>query len=256
MILPGLNLAPAALTGWVEFLRARGHGAEPLLPSGLRGADDPLWPYVTLERWLADLDAGVAALERRHAARPLSLLGYSMGAVLGLLWASERRRTWRHALLLSPAFGLKPPLRALLALATRALPRRWVLPSVGPAPYCLHRGTTIAAYAALRELVVRFERSGAFALPPAEALFVVHDVADELVPTGLVRRFGSQMPARIDVLLLEGAGAAPAHLRVDEATFGAARWPGLLGRVDTWLAASPVAAPPAATHPAAEGAVS
>jgi alpha-beta hydrolase superfamily lysophospholipase len=74
------------------------------------------------------------------------LLGFSLGGLLGLVWAQARGLTLRRAALLAPGLRLKPLHRALIERVMPLLPRGLWLPSVSPRSYRFHAGTTLSAY--------------------------------------------------------------------------------------------------------------
>lgn len=240
LVLPGLNLPPEKMASLREFLLARGLAvANPPL-RGISPPDPADWETVTAEEWLADLDRAEACIAEAHPEASLSLLGYSLGALLGMTWSLNRGRPFRRAILLSPAFGLKwytPPALTVLAAL---LPGRLRLPSAGPAPYRLHQGTTLAAYSALLELMRRFRTETAKLEQPDAALppqFIAFAPRDELISTRSLRRYYSLASSRLTLYTL-GHGRRPGfpfHLGIDEETLGAAEWSALRDALGEWL---------------------
>ena len=90
LVLPGLNLHPARLDGWKTLLNAEGHTVAVPELSGYGSPGDPALDGVAAESWLDDVsEAWRSVSGRLPDARP-SLLGYSLGGLLGLVWALER----------------------------------------------------------------------------------------------------------------------------------------------------------------------
>ena len=240
LVLPGLNLPPEKMTSLREFLLAGGHAvANPPL-FGISPPDPADWEALTAEEWLADLDRAEACIAAAHPEASLSLLGYSLGALLGMTWSLTRSRPFRRAILLSPAFGLKwyapPALAALAAL----LPGRLRLPSAGPAPDRLHQGTTLAAYRALLELMRRFSAETAKLEQPGAALppqFIAFAPRDELISLRSLRRYYSLATSRLTLYTLghDRRPGIPFHLGIDEETLGAAEWNALREALGEWL---------------------
>lgn len=253
LILPGLNLDPARLGPLRDFLLGCGlaviHPPLKGYPSAVRGAppeeDLPgeAWASLRAEDWLADLDRAREALRRRFPEAAISLVGYSMGAVLGLVWSLTRQQALARAVLLSPALDLKwylaTPLRFLCAL----LPRRSRLPSPGPATYLAHRGTSLAAYGALLELIGTFNRAaghrspnGVEGLPPLQ--FLAWHERDELISTATLARYASEAGERITTHALAHTPppGTPRHLGIDARTLGDSEWAALLVALKAWLA--------------------
>ena len=241
LTLPGLNLAPDKLQPLTRFLEDRGHTVTTPALRGYGPGEEQAWETASAGSWLIDLDhawAGVAAA--RPGAAP-SLLGYSMGALLGLTWSLSRGIPLRRAIVISPALRLRwyllPALRVLGAL----LPRRMRLPSKGPSSYLLHRGTSLAAYLALAALIEAFHRELAAlstgdgtGLPPQ---FVAYSPRDELLATGFLARYRALAPGRITLHSLAHAPrpGCPYHLGIDAHTLGDSEWAALLAALESWL---------------------
>ena len=253
LLLPGLNLDPARLEPLQDFLLGRGHAVirPPLkgYPGAVRYAppqQDLLrraWGSLRAEDWLDDLDRTREALRRRFPEAAVSLVGYSMGAVLGLVWSLTRQQPFARAVMLAPALHLKwhlaMPLRVICAL----LPRRMRLPSLGPAIYLAHRGTSLAAYGALLELIDAFHRAaGPQSLhevkqPPPLQFLAWHE-RDELISTAFLAHYASQAGERATTHALAHAPlpGATRHLGIDAHTLGDSEWAALLTALEAWLA--------------------
>jgi alpha-beta hydrolase superfamily lysophospholipase len=252
LLLPGLNLEPARLLPWHSFLRDQGAAVVTPTLTGNLDAGDPAWRDVTARRWLADLSAAVHDARARYPRADLSLLGYSLGGLLGLTWSLLEGQPWRRAILLSPALGLRPLARAALE-AARVLPARLLLPSLSPPDARLHPGTSVNAYRALRELGRAFRRQAwPAALPPAQArarhpgaVFLACSPRDELVRPQAVEAYGRRLardgePGRSVYHRLEHTPrpGSPFHLGIDPASLGADAWRRLLDALRVWLGPS------------------
>jgi len=234
LLLPGLNMAPAALAPWGDLLREAGHAARPVPLTGAAAPGDPAWRRVRAADWLADLDRAVAA-----AGTPwVSLVGYSLGAVLGAVWSLERRRPWHRAILLAPAFRLHGPVRALLALGVVLGPGGLVLPGCGPRRYRLHRGTSLAAYGALRELTGRFAARRGAGAAVGRAQLVICPRRDEFVSPAAAAEHALRSGSPLVWLDTARPRGIPRHLGLDACTLGAAEWARVTAAVTDWLGAT------------------
>lgn len=266
-MLPGLNLHPARLHPLRDFLLVQGLGAAyPALSGFPEPCDEDqtapavflpgvshAWGSLSAGDWLADLDDCVRQLRAQLPHAAISLLGHSMGALLGLVWSLERGQPIKRAVLLSPALRLRwhiaPSLHALRAL----LPRRMRLPSLGPAEYLAHQGTSLAAYGALLDLLAAFANypagaascgeavipcNGQQAMPPPPLQFLAYARDDKLISTSYLRHYATCMGDRITTHTLAHAPAAGAsrHLGIDAHTLGDSEWAALLAALQAWLA--------------------
>ena len=258
LILPGLNLDPARLEPLGDFLLGCGHAVihPPLkgYPRAVRGAPpeqvlpEAAWDSLRAEDWLADLDRAREALHSRFPEAAISLVGYSMGAVLGLVWSLTRQQPLARAVLLAPALDLKWYFAAPLRLLCALLPRRTRLPSQGPATYLAHQGTSLAAYGALLELIGMLRRStghraagrkspnGVEGLPPFQ--FLAWHEKDEMISTATIARYAGGAGERITTHALthQPSPGATRHLGIDAHTLGDSEWAALLAALEAWLA--------------------
>jgi alpha-beta hydrolase superfamily lysophospholipase len=181
-----------------------------------------------------------------------------MGAVLGLVWSLTRQQPLARTVLLAPAFDLKWYLAVTLRLLCALLPRRLRLPSLGPAAYMAHRGTSLAAYGALLELIGTLRQNhghqntgrrstghgadgqkppdGLRGLPPR--LFLAWHEKDELISTAALARYADGAGERITTHALthQPCPGATRHLGIDAHTLGDSEWAALLGALEAWLA--------------------
>jgi len=243
LVLPGLNLHPHRLDPLSALLNEA--GAATLVPrlTGFAAPGDPALGRVRAERWLADVDdAWTLARMRLPGAEP-ALLGYSLGALLGLAWAQQAGVPLRRAILLAPALRLRPALRLLLRGLAALLPGALRLPSRSPPAYRFHAGTSVAAYRALTKLERRLQPTllawtrGAGAPPP---LLIACSARDELIATRPLARLARAHPERVTLLPLshEPRAGYLAHLGLDGYTLGEGEWQRLTGTLREWLRAT------------------
>jgi Serine aminopeptidase, S33 len=262
LVLPGLNLHPHRLDPLSELLGAAGAAAVVPRLTGFAVAGDPAAGRVRAADWLADVDAAWSEAHARLPAAAPALLGYSLGALLGLVWALERGVTLRRAVLLAPSLRLRGVHRAAIRTLGWLLPRRLRLPSSAPATYRLHRGTTVAAYRALVALERRLRphlqgwlRGEGDGPPP---LLIACSPRDELVDTRVLGMLAHRWPQRVTLLPLSHTPRPgyPAHLGLDGYTLGEAEWQRLGATLSDWLRRDPTAPTqdPANPPPDASGA--
>jgi len=249
LVLPGLNLHPHRLDPLSELLTTAGAAAVTPRLTGFAVPGDPALGRVRAARWLADVDAAWSAAQARLPGVAPSLLGYSLGALLGLVWAAERGVTLQRAILLAPALRLRAMHRLAIALLGLALPGRLRLPSRAPASYRFHPGTTVAAYRAVTALERRLRprlqgwlRGEAQGLPP---LLVACSPRDEMVDTRVLGALAHHHPSRVTLVPLshEPRPGFPAHLGLDGYTLGESEWQRLRHAIEDWLRRDGEAAP-------------
>ncbi len=250
MVLPGLNFSPKRLGPLAGFLLEQGHSVALPRLRGYAAPGDPDWRNVTARDWLRDLDDAHAALGEKFAGAAPSLLGVSMGGLLGMAWSLSRGVRLRRAVLIAPPFRLKWYATPLLTALRAALPGRLLLPSMSPAGYALHRGTSLAAYGALLDLLrifrdARKEEKGRDGLEArgagAPSQFIAYARADEMISTRYLPAYQRAGPARITLHSLNHRPRPgfPYHLGVDGHTLGAAEWAALRAALAEWLSLSP-----------------
>jgi pimeloyl-ACP methyl ester carboxylesterase len=256
LVLPGLNLHPHRLDPLTDVLNTAGLAAVMPRLRGFAVPGDPALGRVRARDWVGDVDAAWRAAQARLPAAAPSLLGYSLGALLGLVWALDAGVALRRAVLLAPALRLRGRHRALIAALTPLLPGRLWVPSRAPASYRFHAGTTVAAYRALLALERRLRprlqgwlrREGAG--PPP--LLIAVSPQDELIATAPLAALARAWPERVTLLPLSHTPRPgyPAHLGLDATTLGEAEWQRLAATLGDWLRRTD--APGAADSPPAQ----
>jgi alpha-beta hydrolase superfamily lysophospholipase len=192
-----------------EFTRAgiaifapdqRGFGAAP---------DRGFWPGTS--RLVGDARQIVALLHRRYHGLPLTLMGESMGAAIGLLVGAEGDRSVTSYVLVSPAVWGGPamswPLRLSLAVGETFIP--WVrltgkqahvlasdnipaLIALSKDPLTIH-ATRISTVAGLVRMMGRAQHACRL-FDPAHAL-ILYGGHDQLIPKAAMARCWRHLPA-------------------------------------------------------------
>lgn len=241
VVLPGLNLQPQRLDPLADVLHAVGAAAVVPHLTGFADSGDRALGRVRASQWVADVDAAWhQAQAQLPQARP-SLLGYSLGGLLGLAWSLEAPAPLCRAVLLAPALRLKVQHRRLIAVLGRLLPGWLWLPSRSPAAYRLHRATPVAAYRALATLEQRLEphlaawlRGEGSGPPP---LLIAVSPRDELIDTDVLAALAKAWPERVTLMPLSHTPRRgfPAHLGLDATTLGESEWQRLCATLADWL---------------------
>lgn len=262
-MLPGLNLHPGRLSPWHDLLA--GQGSAVLAPrlTGFGFPGDPEQKKVTAGRYQDDLNRAWAEAGARMPGVACSVLGYSLGGLLGLTWALRQRIPLKRAVLISPALRLKAWVRLSMIGLGRIFPHRLGIPSLAPADYRLHPTTTVGAYWAVVVLERQFsgilnawlggatEKSrknrksresggsgGNEMWKPPPHLLIVFAEKDEFIDTRVFHRLREAFPERVSLHRLNHAARAgyPLHLGLDADTLGQGEWNRLKGAVNAWLA--------------------
>ncbi|MDH5752828.1 MAG: alpha/beta hydrolase, partial [Deltaproteobacteria bacterium] len=199
LVLPGLNLDPCRMNPLMDWMAARGLGLLEPFPEGLgpplvSAASGPQQAG-SAAPWLERLDNARQWLRQAHPEARVSLLGYSLGGLLGLCWSAQRGEETERMILLAPAVGVGPWFRLLLRLGLTVLPREISLPSLAPPSHRLAPLTPLAAYAGLESLLQRWtalegglEGGKKGPLPALPRMFVALHPRDELVDAAAVER--------------------------------------------------------------------
>ena len=107
LVLPGLNLHPGRLSPWHGLLADQGSAVLAPRLTGYGFSGDPEQKKAAAGRYLEDLNTAWAQAGAQIPGVACSLLGYSLGGLLGLTWALQQRIPLKRAVLISPALRLK-----------------------------------------------------------------------------------------------------------------------------------------------------
>ncbi len=171
--------AQAHRQGWNALsLRLSGHGFADRLTTALRGVRPKDLIDITTE----GLDIG------RGLGKQLTLFGFSLGGILAA-WAAQHRADLDHAILASPAFGVRalpPKHRQALAYFLAAWPNffQWWHPALKEkrlAPLHAYPRFGSRALAAMLRLGIIAQREAAASPPKARAITVITNPCDTVV---------------------------------------------------------------------------
>lgn len=253
-MLPGLNLHPGRLSPWHDLLADQGSAVLAPRLTGFGFPGDPEQKKVTAGQYLEDLNTAWAEAGARMPGAACSVLGYSLGGLLGLTWALQQRIPLKRAVLISPALRLKAWVRISMAGMGRILPHRLRIPSLAPTDYRLHPTTAVGAFWAVVILERQLsgvlnawqggatEKSGGSGgnegREPPPHLLIVFAEKDEFIDTRVFHRLREAFPERVSLHRLNHTARAgyPLHLGLDANTLGQGEWNRLTAAVNAWLA--------------------
>ena len=250
LILSGLNFQPEAMDSLAELLTGERTTAVIGFPNGYfsglgdEGCQDP-------QEWLRQLDQTMAELQKKYPGALISLLGFSLGALLGLAWCLEGEtnrpsqelssRGWHRAVLIAPAFCPRGCNSALLGGLLNSLPGGWQFPALTPKGYRMKKHTPLAAYRSVLRLARSFQEK--LNAMPTEELderlppqFLAYTPRDELVSSRYLRAYGHQYRDKVHLHRLNH-WAYPSrahHLATDPDVLGAREWDRLAQALATW----------------------
>jgi alpha-beta hydrolase superfamily lysophospholipase len=229
------------MEAWRDFLLGQGKAVALVALAGHEPALRPAWRDVSAARWLEDVERAARGARERWPRAGLSLCGYSLGAVAGMVWSLERGQSWRRAIFLSPAFRVHRLFVPLL-IAARGLPGRWRIPSLAPRSYRAHAATSLSAFSALRELSDRFQKLVSEPLrqavrAPSRRELAIFAQGDELISTAYLERYKRLVNPGLELfpLRLPSPRRYPRHLIIDPRSLGADEWGRMTAHVARWL---------------------
>lgn len=234
ILLHGLNLKPQKMDDWSKALTS--HGAYTIRTAlyGHSGSYEEMRD-VTADKWRSQfkevMEKALSIAKEHHV--PISLVGFSLGALVGLEWLSAKDVPLHKMVLIAPA--LSTPWYSETAIKILSMfGRGFMLPSRSPKDYRANKGTSIAAYQALFELKHSLEKNG-YKNINIDTLVLI-DRADELVSSQDIQKIITTN--RLSRWTLEMVDNQFAHLRfgfrhlmVDEEAMGKKLWSKVVGLV-------------------------
>ena len=230
LVIHGLNLRPDWMRDLGTLLNAG--GADVLLVglSGHNGEETGL-AGVTREKWLDEAYQAyrVAREEADAAGLPLYFMGFSLGGAVGLELLAEHFPApvdFDRMILLAPAAAPQGAMRTVLFFGLFG--QDFVVPSLSIRSYRANTGgATVAAYAALFEMVTSIEGSELSRLNIPTLWFI--DPQDELVSEdGLKALISRGTLDRWTLIELSHEGVSPRsgyhHIILNEESLGSASW--------------------------------
>lgn len=232
----GLNLKPEKMDDWAKALRDRGALVLRVGLYGHRGLVQHM-KEASAKNWREEFEEEVKKAQEvaRENKVPLYFLGFSLGAVVGLDWQTERLHDqgFEKMVLIAPALAL--PWYSKQAIRFFSMfGRSFMLPSRSPADYRANRGTSVAAYEALFEIKADVEKAR-YKNTNIDTLVLI-DKHDELVVSDGIRKIIAQYElSRWQLELLDNNFAYRTygfrHLMVDRDAVGDKLWSHLVNRM-------------------------
>ncbi|MBU2511675.1 lysophospholipase [bacterium] len=199
LVVHGLNLKPDRMRGIISILMdddldvlllsLQGHGSNFKKQEGKSDAISRLnaLKEVSAEIWRSEMQAAHAALSRRADSLncPVYFVAYSLGGLLGCdLQLSFNHPVFAKMVLFAPALAthrIRVPFFRLFHLFSRL-----VIPSLSPESYRSNRGTSVAAYLSLLNIIRAFKARASINLNIPTLVFI--DRNDELVSLSKVNQ--------------------------------------------------------------------
>ena len=192
LVVHGLNTKPEIMHPIIKQLNARGVYALNVCLAGhcqVNNLNQAVGGYggfkdITLPQWFDDITHAYSELKSINTIKPNYFVGYSTGALLGLVLIQQGKIAFDKLLLFAPAIALNKRqfLIRLIPFST------WVLPSFTPALYRAHRGTPVSVYTMLFELNKLFRQNHANVKLSCPALIFIDD-KDELVSSSGIKGY-------------------------------------------------------------------
>ena len=245
LVLSGLNFQPNALRALAGLVMAQGAGTALGLPygyfdiPGTTGQPDP-------RQWLAGTGEAVQHLRHRYPSARISLLGFSLGGLVGLSWGLEAAITtgfrWHRAVLVAPGICPRWCNRALINWLGDRIPGHWRLPGLTPPGYRMHRFTPVGTYRSVLKLSQDFQQQLA-SMNPAQLTqglppqFIAYSPRDELVSARYLRSYGQRFP-KLVTLHRVGHFSYPwrfHHLATGPEAIGPGEWEALGHALRQWM---------------------
>lgn len=234
ILVHGLNNSPTAMRPLAVVLRSLGFTTGIVTLDGHGGPDEA--KVAAANDWIQTVRNAVAEAKQRYADSPLLGVGFSLGGAVCLRALGDGSVDFRRIVLIAPAIELKG-YTSFLRLMTWLRFAGVALPSFIPPEYRSRSTTPLEHYAFL------FEIADALRTHPLDRRaittpgLVILREADEFISRTRTERFRRERGFedwRMVTLSGEVAGL-PAHLMVDERSFGAAEWRRFVGTLSDFL---------------------
>jgi pimeloyl-ACP methyl ester carboxylesterase len=153
VLLHGLNLKPERMDDWAQKLSFHGSHVISFALYG-HGDDKNHMAKVTANIWREQIDEAILLAQKKALGEvPVYFLGFSLGALVGLEALSRHPNAiFQKMVLIAPALSTPWYSRGAIK-ALSIFGKGFILPSRSPKEYRAHKGTSIAAYQALFELL-------------------------------------------------------------------------------------------------------
>ncbi len=162
LVIHGLNLKPSKMDSVSQELEDHGYEIFRMELAGHRGSleefrtvDFDVWTYESVRAYQ------LVSERAKQMNVPFHVIGFSLGGVMAQtvinLSGADVIRQPHSVVLFAPALSLQN--RSYFIRLAGVMGSRFVVPSVSPAEYRAHRGTTMAGYYALFDGVDRLDRT-------------------------------------------------------------------------------------------------
>jgi len=217
LLLHGLNNSPGMMRAFDQELHRLGLKTAIGHLTGHYESHDRLniLRRATADQWLHDAEE----FYRANADDELIWVGFSLGALVGLVLAQNPKFKFSKMILLAPAIYLRPWSHLPKFLKAKSL----VLPSAMPANTRANRGTPVGAYQAMFDLIGRFDIHQL----RTPSLTIISPL-DELVDA---RKVQKNLPK---VLTLK-PGLKIQHLVTDEKFVGSENWQKMWAKIGEFI---------------------
>lgn len=235
LIAHGLNLRPSKMNALAEHYYKSGFDVYRLTLSGHDG-DMSAFKEVTAEKWLNEVVVAFNEMKAKESAKPLHLLGFSLGGLAGYVAHESGFVAFDKIVLIAPP--LQVTRTAGLVRSLFGFPSL-MLPSKNNVDYRVHSKTPIAAYIALFDLIqeVKVPASRLTEVPG----LVFFSSQDEMVDTEKSTAFLSQTHSQWAIHKVEKVNATlkpvSYHLMIDEPSLGAKPFAEMLQKISEFIAA-------------------
>lgn len=228
LVAHGLNVKPAAMLFFVEWLNKQGSDVYLVRLSGHYNGSVPL-KNVTAGLWQEEMRSGYDTAKKAAEAGsiPLYFFGFSLGALLGqtMISLTEAKPCFKRQVLIAPAIALRR--RVYLIKLLFYLRKNFSLPSFTPASFRANAALPLNIYKILfaEEKKLYTEMGADLNIPT----LVFLDPKDELISYGKIRRMISDFQLsnfRLHLLnqSLKNRKSTFHHEILNEETMGRENW--------------------------------
>lgn len=223
ILIHGLNNTPAVMKPIAVVLQSLGFTTAIVTLDGHEGGSDP--NVARAEAWIGQVQRAALEARERYPQTPLLGLGFSLGGAICLRALDAGAADFRRIVLIAPAIGLKG-YTSFIRFITWLRIFGIAVPSFIPAAYRSSSTTPLQHYALLFEIVDKIRTTTLQSKTRATPGLIVLRDGDEFISITKTERFRRESGFtdwRV-VTVGESPTGLPAHVMVDERSFGAQNW--------------------------------